>query len=130
LPAESKCSFSPASITGSGATTVTVTTMAPHAALRRASGSGALLWTTGLGVSLTGILLMGVPSRRRRWSSLLALVLFTCVLALPSCGGSNTSGGGGGGPTDPGTPVGNSVVTITATSGSLSHTTTFTLNVQ
>jgi hypothetical protein len=84
LPPESSCSFNPPSITGSGTTTITVATMGPHAALRSASGSNALgWWTTSLGVSLAGIFLIGVPSRRRRSSTLLSVAIFTCLLALP-----------------------------------------------
>jgi hypothetical protein len=129
LPPESSCSFNPPSITGSGTTTITVTTMGPHAARRSASGSKAIgWWTTSLGVSLAGVFLLGVPSKRRRWSTLLSLMVVAVLLMVPSCGGGNSNGGGGGG--DPGTPVGSRLVTVTATSGSLTHTTTFTLNVQ
>jgi|HubBroStandDraft_4_1064222.scaffolds.fasta_scaffold18916_2 hypothetical protein len=46
-------------------------------------------------------------------------------------GGGGSSGGGGSGPaTDPGTPSGNYVVTVTATAGSLTHTLSFTLVIQ
>ena len=131
LPAEAKCAFSPASITGSGATTITVTTTAPHPALRTARGlSGMGWWTTTLGVSLAGIVLLGVPSRRRRmnWSSLSLLVVVTFLLMLPSCGGGSSAPPPP--PPDPGTPKGSYNIIVTATSGSMSHATSFTLIVQ
>ncbi len=58
LPRESTCSFSPPSITGSGSTTLTVTTTAPHAAMLRG-----FEWTTGGGMLFAGVLLLGVPSK-------------------------------------------------------------------
>jgi subtilase family serine protease len=131
LPAEAKCSFSPASISGSGATTITVTTTAPHPAVRTARGFNRLgWWTTSLGVSLAGIVLLGVPSRRRRmnWSSLSLLVVVTFLLMLPSCGGGSSAPPPP--PPDPGTPKGSYSIVVTATSGSMSHATTFTLTVQ
>jgi hypothetical protein len=50
------------------------------------------------------------------------------LLTLSACGG----GGGSSNkpPPDPGTPFGKSTVVVTATSGGLKHTASFTLNVQ
>jgi hypothetical protein len=131
LPAEAKCSFSPASITGSGATTITVTTTAPHPVLRiawRFNGLG--WWTTSLGVTFAGIFLLLVPSQRRRrgWSTLSSLAVVTFLLMLPSCGGGNSSPPPP--PPDPGTPKGSYNILVTATGGPLSHATSFTLTVQ
>ena len=131
LPAEARCSFTPASISGSGATTITVTTTAPHPVVITARGFNRLgWWTTTLGVSLAGIVLLRVPSRRRRmnWSSLSLLVVVTFLLMLPSCGGGSSAPPPP--PPDPGTPKGNYNILVTATSGSMSHATTFTLTVQ
>jgi len=114
LPAEASCSFSPASVTGSGTTTITVSTMAPHA--NRQVLPGAFL--------LVGMFLLGVP-KRKRWSGLVLLLALAGVLTMAGCGGGSSSGGG----TTGGTPLGTYPITVTASSGSLSHTTKFTLNV-
>jgi hypothetical protein len=76
------------------------------------------------------VLLLGVP-KKRRWGGLLSIIFFAVLMMSVSCGGGSTGGsGGGGGTTDPGTPTGNYTVTVTGTSGSLTHTTSFTLTVQ
>lgn len=131
LPQESSCVFNPASITGSGSTNLSVTTTAPHpaAALRSSSAGG--MFT--MSVALVGILLFPL---RRSGKRLLPLIAMTALLVIvPSCGGGgggsgSSGGGGGGGTTDPGTPAGTYIVKVTATSGSLSHSFTFTLTVQ
>ncbi len=123
LPSESTCSFSPASVTGSGSTTLTIATTAAH----RASLEGSGWWTTSVGATLAGVLLLGGASRRRTRSRLFSLIAFAFLITIGGCGGG---GSGGGGNNDPGTPVGSSMVTVTATSGTITHTTTVTLNVQ
>lgn len=122
LPHESTCSFNPASVTNSGSTTLTVSTIAAHSARLE----GPAWWTTSLGATLAGIFLLGSGSRRRAWRRLLSLMAVTCLITIASCGG----GGGGSGNMDPGTPAGSSTVTVTATSGTLTHTATFTLTIQ
>lgn len=71
--------------------------------------------------------------RQRRFASVSSLLLLSIGIGLMGCGGSgsgtgNGSGGGGGGST--GTPAGTYTVTVTGTSGTLTHTTSFTLVVQ
>jgi hypothetical protein len=123
LPSESTCSFSPASVTGSGSTTLTIATTAAH----RASLEGSGWWTTSVGATLAGVFLLGGASRRRTRGRLLSVIAFAFLITIGGCGGG---GSGGGGNNDPGTPVGSSMVTVTATSGTITHTTTVTLNVQ
>ncbi len=122
LPPESRCSFNPASVTNSGTTTLTISSTAAHSARLE----GPAWWTTGFGVTLAGIFLLGSGSRRRAWKRLLSLMAIACLITIASCGG----GGGGGGNMDPGTPAGSSTVTVTATSGALTHTATLTLTIQ
>ncbi len=132
LPPESSCSFSPASLAGSGTTTLTINTTAPHPSASRGPviSKNFLWWTSSLGLGATGIFLLDIPFRRR-WPRLFLLLVVMSVITLPSCGGGSGGGGGGGGSTsDPGTPTGTYNVTVTATSGSLSHSTTFQLIVQ
>ncbi len=127
LPAESQCVFSPLSITGGGVTTISVGTTAPHPALKISSASGGLgWWMSGLGASAAGIFLFGAPSRRR-WSTLLSLLAIGFLITIPACGGGSSTPPP---PPDPGTPKGNYNIIVTATSGSLSHATSFILTVQ
>jgi hypothetical protein len=128
LPSESTCSFSPASLPGSGTTTLTITTKAPATAMlspenRQTPG----WWAATSGFALAGMLLLGVPSKRRQVNTLLSLVVVG-LLTLSACGGG--SGSSTKPPPDPGTPFGKSSVVVTATSGMLKHTVNFTLNVQ
>ena len=123
LPAESSCSFNPASVTGAGFAQLTIATMAPHSAKLR----GSSWWTASVGATLAGVFLLGVPSKRRRWSTLLSLVVVAFLVMGLGCGGGGSSGGGNH---DPGTPLGTFTVTVTATSGTLTHNASFKLVVQ
>jgi hypothetical protein len=130
LPAESQCAFAPPSVTPNGApmtSVLTVTTTAPSAALGvppvqkdhlplYASTTGAML----------GMLWVACSTRRRaRVKSRLPLLAALWLLAtLTSCGG----GGGGQNPGgQPGTPLGTSQVTVSATAGPNSHSSSITL---
>jgi len=130
LPRETTCSFSPPSVSGNGTTTLTIATTAPHTALLRRFET----WAFGMGFVLGGLALAGTSPRRRRLTSVLCLFVLASLFTTVSCGGSSSGGGGGGGSSDPGTPTGSTTVTITATatypSGTLTHTTTITLDVQ
>jgi len=122
LPRESKCSFNPSSVTGSGATTLTVSTSAPTMAML----NGSRWWATGAGFTFAAVFLCGIP-RKRRCGALALVMVVACLVTGVGCGGGNSSGGGGG---DPGTPRGSYAVVVTATAGALSHIVNFTLNVQ
>jgi subtilase family serine protease len=119
-------------ISGSVTTTLTVTTTAT----RTSASHGPLnkFFTAGGGVALAGLLFFGIPARRRKWRSILIILVFAGIAGLGiGCGGGGSSngggGGGGGGTTIPGTTAGNYVLTVTGTSGSLSATTTVNLTV-
>jgi len=126
LPSGSSCSFSPASVAGGGTTTVTVSTTASKAAMTTPNRRLPRWWLATGGTSLAAICLLGVPVKRRRWNALLSLVVASLVL-YPGCGGGGGGGGGGG---NSGTPAGSYTVVVSGTSGSLTHTTSFTLTVQ
>ncbi|HEX4485151.1 MAG TPA: Ig-like domain repeat protein [Terriglobales bacterium] len=131
LPLETTCSFSPASVTGSGSTTVTITTTAPKTATLLPAGRTTFyaLWIASSGL-LAGLFLLPGASKRRR-HTLLATVVLAFLVGGTSCGGGGEpSGGGGGGHTDPGTPVGNYTIDVTAKAGVLTHDATFALTVQ
>jgi len=127
LPANTTCKFSPPAIAGgSGSTTLTVQTSAPH------SATTASALSTRLGVPvLAGLILLFIPRRFRRFGkgwllSLALLIGMVLTVAITGCGAP--------GPLTGGTPVGIQTVTVTgtATNGpqTLTHATTVTLNVQ
>jgi hypothetical protein len=142
LPSESSCSFSPATVTGSGSTMLTVTTTAPSSLVPLSRHIDFGGWRTTAGairilLLCAALLALVIHGRRRRWNLASAMLMFALLIGIAACGGGSGGGGGGGGgggvtppPTNPGTPVvTNQVITVTATSGSITHTFTFTLNV-
>jgi hypothetical protein len=123
LPRESTCSFNPTSVTGSGSTTLTIRTTAPHSAKVEHFD----WWRTGSSGILAGIFLLGSVSKRRLLGRLLTIMVLAAFVTLVGCGGG---GGGGGGNNDPGTPLGSYTVKVTAATGALTHSINLTLNVQ
>lgn len=123
------CALAQASVSVSGSTavsdTLTINTTASSAATRIADKSTTDTWYAAGGVALAGILLFGIPGRRRAWQRLLGLMLLFISIGVVGCGGGSSGGGGGGG-----TPAGTYTVTVTATSGSQTATTTVTATVQ
>ena len=139
LPAESSCSFSSATVTGSGTTTLTISTTGPTAVLRAPADvnhhSGGLnLWASLGGVGVLGMILAseGKKRNRRRVGIVLTILAVVMLIALVGCGGGSSGGGGGGGGTG-GTPAGTSTVqlNVTGTVNTAAHhlTTPITLTV-
>ena len=127
LPSESKCTFSPASINPTSAVTdtnisITITTTAPTVSAQWRQTSGTTRWIAAMGLFLPATFLVG--TKRRNLGLMLLMLLLTLI---PACGGG---GGGHKPPPDPGTPVGTSNVTVTATGNSIVRQTAFTLVVQ
>jgi pro-kumamolisin-like protein/Big-like domain-containing protein len=128
MPAETTCSWSVPSVSLSATTvtttaTVTFQTTAPSKsiALPQSSNRPASFRerTVAESFALVCVLCMGVlftrfAPRRRRLSTILALLALASVVAIGSCGGGGSStgppGGGGG---NAGTPVGNANVVLT-----------------
>ena len=140
LPAESTCSFSPASLDVSPTvpfanSSIAITTRAPRAGMllpnQLRPGNW---WTTIDGVMFAGVfLLAGARKSGSRKLGAFRGIVLGLLIALVGCGGGgggSGSGGGGGGNPDPGTPVGTYVITVTGTSGTTTHTTSFQLIVQ
>jgi hypothetical protein len=123
LPLESTCSFNPPSLTPNGATvttTLTIQTTAPSARLERLFGRGGLLYA----LMLPGFL--GILLAKRNGKQMLGTFRLLCLVGAlmlstmwwTGCGAATSSGSAGTG--NPGTPVGSSAITITATSSGTS----------
>jgi trimeric autotransporter adhesin len=127
LPSESSCSFSSASITGSGSTTLMITTTRPSAAAPHGRPGSFGRWLPLDGITLALLLCAALlfQPHRRRLAFAFGLITIASVLAIEACGG------GGSGTSNGGTPVGNDPnAVITLTSGSVSSSITFSINVQ
>jgi pseudomonalisin len=126
LGLEATCTFAAASATSE---TLTIATTAPSARLDKGPlGRSTGIFYALLLPSLLGLVVSaGNRKRTLRGVRLLGLVAILAVstLWMPACGGSSTST-----PSNPGTPTGNSPVTVTATAGSLSHSVQITLAVK
>jgi hypothetical protein len=130
------CSVSPTSVTPDGTNnataTVRITTTARSIAppsLPLGPPSLGLRLPTLLFLMLITVMLLAIAAgrQRARFRLIVALAALVLVSALVACGGG---GNGGGGFTPPaGTLAGTYTLTITATSGSLSHNTTVSLTV-
>jgi hypothetical protein len=129
------CSLNPASVAitagGNGTAALNMqTTAASNTAMMHPSGLGLLGF--GGGSILAGLIMLGVPSRRRRWMSMLGLLLVIFVAGTIGCGGGSNSKP----PSNPGTPAttaGNYTFTVTGTdsaTSSITASTTVTLTVQ
>jgi subtilase family serine protease len=124
------CAFSLSTVANaSGTSTLTISTTAAHSisgALKPGSGPGFGWLAASSSALFAGIFVLGVPTRRRRRVAGLGLLLLVFFAAGLGCGGGSSSGSTKSG----GTPAGTYSITVTATSGSLSHTQLFTLIVQ
>ena len=129
LPAVASCSFTPASVTPNGGpatTTLTVTTMAPSMQARHFEPLN-WPWTQGGVFAVAVLLFPGVLRRNvdRRKGFAVTLMLLLSISLIIAYGGGCSSGGSGNGTTSAsflGTPVGNSIVTVSATTASSGST--------
>jgi chitodextrinase len=130
LPAESSCSFNPATITlaanGIAQTTLTIATTAASGAIPGAGQRPGLLgwWSAGAALTLAcifcvGFQLLGFGGRPRRWGMALILAAFAFASAFASAGCAGLIGSSGG---NTGTPAGNTVVTVQFTVNGVTQT--------
>jgi subtilase family serine protease len=124
LPAESTCSFAAASATSETITIATTATSSRASLFQRSS----ILFATLL-PGLFGVVILAADSKKRKlriFGLLAVLVVF--MLVMSSCGtlGSTTTTTHH----DPGTPIGQTTPTVTATASGITHTITINLNVQ
>jgi hypothetical protein len=132
-PTISLCTFTPNPATpGSNVTGVQValkiSTTASSASFspQRPNVPGRPIFTYALWLVLPMLALLSSNRRRRKFVALPAslLGLFLLALLLASCGGGGSNGGsgGGGGGQQQGTAPGTYTITVTGTSGTLTHT--------
>lgn len=133
-PADSTCSFSANSVTPSpstaGSSTVTITTTARSSLMPAPRLMLPTFPSRMILFLLAALLPVWLLSKQKR--SCLALCSATAIILLCSAcvgGTANTSNPGGNPGGQTGTPAGNYTITIHATSGSLSHTSTYALTV-
>lgn len=131
------CGLSPTSLpTGSGPSTLTITTTAAVAALTTPAIGHRSLPMYAVWLLLPAMLLssagMAAPKRKKLVSYILMFLVVAGLLFLVACGGgSSTNNGGGGGGGTPGTPADTYTITVTATpAAGTAKTTTVTLTVQ
>ncbi len=132
LPA---CKLNPTSVSltagGTSTTTLTVTTTAAStSSLLRPPGLDP--WRAG-GVALAGLLLIGIPLRRRRWLAVLVFVWIAIGALAVGCGGGSSSSTPPPVHTTPATTAGNYLFTVTGTdssNSSLVTSATVTVSVQ
>jgi subtilase family serine protease len=124
LPPGAKCVFSPASLSTTGSTNLTVATNGPSAQLY--PGIHGPRWSlvfAMFGMTTGGLFLLTVPRTRRRKLLLTILLGALCV----SCGGGSSNSQPP--PPPPPTPPGTYAVTVNATSGATIHSVQFNLGV-
>lgn len=132
LPTGAACLFSPSSIITPGtyatsSSAITVTTAAATALLKIPRHNYLARWLAAESFVFFSVVLLGCSRRRRNLP--LLLMMLAIIASVPACGG----GGGSSTPppiTKPATPTGTYNVTVSATSGSSTSTTGFTLIVQ
>lgn len=117
------CSINPTSVTPGGASNTATATLTINTTAAGLNFHSAPLWFNGSGAMLAGVFAFGLATRRRRLKAAAALAVVAFLLAAVGCGGSSGSKSGGG------TPAGTYTVSVTATSGSTSHTTNVSVKV-
>ena len=93
LPAETSCSFNPASVAANGSTTLTISTTPLGQSRRRIAASHPIRWGASGEMLLLGICLIGIAPSKRHRSKLLALMILALFVTLPSCGGGAAEAG-------------------------------------
>jgi len=117
LPSDVTCSFYPVALTPGGgqtATTAVTFTEGASAQLHSDTSGGRRMILAGFGLGM--LLLAGIRRRRGILRTLTLLVAALALAGIVSCGGGSK-----------GHTLSNSTITITATSGTLSHNVTYTL---
>jgi hypothetical protein len=128
-PTESRCAVFPSSVTLSGTQSTTVTavvTTTPQNNTSSAMNHALKVFGAAGGISAAGLLMLLSPTRKRTLRKLMMLIL---LLSSAGVFSTTLTGCGSSSHKYPGTPVGSSTLTVTATSGTSAQTQTFTLSV-
>jgi len=117
LPSGDTCSFSPATVTPSGAPVTSALTIASATTTAMNQSQSLPLWakiTSGVSMAL----LLWPIRKRRVWAAFVLAILFGAGFVMVGCGGSNSP------------KSKNYTVTVTATGGSVTQTTNLALTVK
>lgn len=127
--AETTCSFSPVSLTGGGSTTLTIATTAAVTQSSRNGGQHRpfTTWNGLAGSTLAVLLWCGLPRRRRAMPTLFLVLAAICFTANIGCGNGKSDPPA---TTDPGTPLGSQIYTVTAAGSDGVNTTRHTYQYQ
>ncbi len=132
---EITCAFNPVTLTGGGSTTMSIVTTAPQYSTSQQARLGQGWVLTG-GASLAALLCFMAPGRRRSIPTLLLVVFGACLTANLGCGKGGSASTDPTTPTltDPGTPLGTQIFTITTAASdgvnTVRHTYQYQLTVQ
>jgi len=100
---------------GNGTTVMKVQTTAGSNTALLAPTHMKFLGLGGSGTILAGLLLLGVPARRRRWMAMMVLLWFIVGAGVIGCAGGGGSNSGSGGSSIPATTAGTYTFTVTGT---------------
>jgi len=124
--AETTCSFSQVSLTGGGSTTLTIKTTAP---VTQSSRTNFPQWSGFAGATLAILVWFAVPGRRNL-PRLLVAIFALSLTANIGCGSGKSDTSTDPVVTDPGTPLGTQIYTITAAGSDGVNTTRHTYQYQ
>ena len=128
----------PTAISGTAAVTATLTINTTAASTGTLRNPLQRIFTFGGSGALAALLFFGLPASRRRWKTLLSLLVFSVIAGVAfGCGSSNTPsssttnpGTTNPAPTNTGTTAGSYTVMVTGSSGSTTATTTVIVTVK
>jgi hypothetical protein len=123
VPAKASCTFAPNPVQAGSAPTDVVMTITTTASAASALQQPRVFYADWMGftsMGFIGVVFVGVRRKSRRKALILGAFSLIVLLMAMGCGGHQPT---------PGTPRGTSTVTVTGSTTSFTHSTTFTLTV-